>query len=162
MAQLDELFGRPALPYHGAFPKWDEVHHETLPLECSLEPGFINSFVNRRVRYQKDIHHNTRKKDFWKPPALTWHERRGDCEDYALAKRALWLHNGGREEDTLLLIIWDKLSRGWHATLLVHWEGRWLNLDIPKKRAFPVENFRGIYRPHLMMTATHKWWFGRR
>lgn len=161
---MQEINGRPMVPFGTPMPQWASVRDERLGIPVSRDPGFINQFANDHITYQRDEDHHFRKKDFWKPPAMTWEERRGDCEDYAIVKRAMWLDNGGRDEDTLILVVWDKITRSWHAVLLIKHGSTWLvldNLNPVGHKVLPVEEYRDVYRLHVAMNGRRTWVFGR-
>lgn len=76
----------------------------------------INKSVNKYIRY------TTENEDTWQLPFRTFQLKRGDCEDFALLKRALL--QGGPYE-TKLAVVRRKADNQAHAVLFVEvqWEG---------------------------------------
>jgi predicted transglutaminase-like cysteine proteinase len=90
--------------------------------------------------------------DRWSAPFETFATRRGDCEDYAIAKYAA-LHWAGIAEADLRLVIVDELVRGAdHALLAVRFNGHWLLLD--NRRLSLLED---VQMPEIVPLFTLDW-----
>lgn len=88
----------------------------------------VNSYVNGRVRFIDDrIQFGVA--DRWMAPTETLSRGRGDCEDYALAKRAMLRAAGVPDRDLYLVVLKDLSRRADHAVLVVRAAGRFLVLD---------------------------------
>lgn len=81
-------------------------------------PEQVNQFVNARVAYERD-----ESGDRWQSARETLASRRGDCEDYAIAKLALLRAAGWRPTHLRLVVTFD------HAVAAVLFEDEWLVLD---------------------------------
>lgn len=142
-------------PVQAAAPpnKWLEVKDERsgVALPCILSE--INQFVREKIRYSRELI------DEWSPPAETLERGHGDCEDFALLKRSLYLEAGGKEEDTCFLIVWDQIARLQHAVLLIN-EGGWKLLDAYNSLVLPIEKVRD-YTPQFAYMGECAWTYGR-
>ena len=77
----------------------------------------INQYVNRRVIYTRDTMRSDGVADYWKNAATTLAEKRGDCEDYSIAKMQL-LHAAGTPYDQMFMyVVKDLVARADHAFL---------------------------------------------
>lgn len=88
------------------------------------EPTFsllneVNRLVNRRTRYVPDIQLHGLN-EYW--VAADKMGDRGDCEDYALAKRNLLLAEGVDPKALRIAVCTDETG-GWHAVLTVDAHG---------------------------------------
>jgi predicted transglutaminase-like cysteine proteinase len=88
----------------------------------------VNGYVNARVRFVDDrVQFGV--PDRWLAPTETLARGRGDCEDFALAKRAMLRAAGVPEKDLYLVVLKDLSRRADHAVLVVRAAGRFLVLD---------------------------------
>lgn len=88
----------------------------------------VNGYVNGRVRFVDDrIQFGVA--DRWQVPGDTLARGRGDCEDFALAKRAMLRAAGVSDKDLYLVVLKDLSRRADHAVLVVRAAGRFLVLD---------------------------------
>jgi predicted transglutaminase-like cysteine proteinase len=88
----------------------------------------VNGYVNARVRFVDDrVQFGVA--DRWLAPSETLSRGRGDCEDFALAKRAMLRAAGVPEKDLYLVVLKDLSRRADHAVLVVRAAGRFLVLD---------------------------------
>ena len=83
----------------------------------------INNTVNTSVTYKTDLEQYN-KPEFWINDA----GRYGDCEDYALLKRAYLLEQGWDADKIHLACCWTELSE-YHCVLLVDTDNGWYVLD---------------------------------
>jgi predicted transglutaminase-like cysteine proteinase len=90
--------------------------------------GEINRAVNLAVAATSDAAQYG-VEDKWASPLMTFTSRRGDCEDYVLAKYAALRLIGFSEDDLRFVIVRLPQSGTDHAVLSVRHEGRWLILD---------------------------------
>lgn len=114
----------------------------------------ITNWTHNRVRYRPDV------LDEWSPPADTLARGYGDCEDFALLKRSLFLEAGGREEDAIFLLVTDLIARRDHALLLLLEKGEWLVLDSYSRHLLPVDQTHD-YAPRFAFQGDRGWTFGR-
>ncbi len=114
----------------------------------------VNAYVNARIRYADDAAVYG-VEDFWASPAKSL-GRRGDCEDYAIAKYESLRALGFAERDLRLVILKD-LRRGiGHAVLSVRLDGRLYILDNQKARPFLHETV-AYYAPVFSINREGRW-----
>ena len=82
----------------------------------------INSQVNASVTYKTDLEQYSTP-EFW-----TEAGKFGDCEDYALLKRACLLEQGWPVDKLNLCCCWDETNT-YHCGLLVETDNGWFVLD---------------------------------
>ena len=111
----------------------------------------VNSYVNARVRFVDDrVQFGTA--DRWMAPSETLTRGRGDCEDFALAKRAMLRAAGVPERDLYLVVLKDLSRRADHAVLVVRAAGRFLVLDNGTDRIVDSSDIQD-YKPMLTFAA---------
>ena len=111
----------------------------------------VNSYVNARVRFVDDrVQFGVA--DRWLAPAETLTRGRGDCEDFALAKRAMLRAAGVPEKDLYLVVLKDLSRRADHAVLVVRAAGRFLVLDNGTDRIVDSSDVQD-YKPMLTFAA---------
>jgi predicted transglutaminase-like cysteine proteinase len=129
----------------GAFAASLRDEHVLAKLEA------VNGYVNARVRFQDDrIQFGVA--DRWLAPSDTLARGRGDCEDFALAKRAMLRAAGVPEADLYLVVLKDLSRRADHAVLVVRAAGRFLVLDNGTDRIVDSADVAD-YRPMLTFAA---------
>ena len=120
----------------------------------------VNAYVNARVRFVDDsVQFGVG--DRWMAPAETLARGRGDCEDYALAKRAMLRAAGVADNDLYLVVVKDLTRRADHAVLVVRAAGRFLVLDNGTDRIVDSATVRD-YRPIFTFTAGRTFTHGYR
>lgn len=120
----------------------------------------VNSYVNARVRFVDDrIQFGVA--DRWLPASETLARGRGDCEDFALAKRAMLRAAGVQDKDLYLVVLKDLTRRADHAVLVVRASGRFLVLDNGTDRIVDSSDVQD-YKPVLTFTAGHSYTHGYR
>ena len=138
----------------GAFAASLRGHGAVAKLEA------VNAFVNARVRFVDDsVQFGVG--DRWMAPSETLGRGRGDCEDYAIAKRALLRAAGVADKDLYLVVLKDLTRRADHAVLVVRAAGRFLVLDNGTDRIVDSVDVRD-YRPILTFTAGRTFTHGYR
>jgi predicted transglutaminase-like cysteine proteinase len=111
----------------------------------------VNGYVNARVRFVDDrVQFGVA--DRWLAPADTLNRGRGDCEDFALAKRAMLRAAGVPERDLYLVVLNDLSRRADHAVLVVRADGRFLVLDNGTDRIVDSADVAD-YKPMLTFAA---------
>ena len=111
----------------------------------------VNSYVNGRVRFVDDrVQFGIA--DRWLAPSETLARGRGDCEDFALAKRAMLRAAGVPERDLYLVVLKDLSRRADHAVLVVRAAGRFLVLDNGTDRIVDSSDVQD-YKPVLTFAA---------
>ena len=111
----------------------------------------VNSYVNAHVRFVDDrVQFGTA--DRWLAPSETLARGRGDCEDFALAKRAMLRAAGVPENDLYLVVLKDLSRRADHAVLVVRAAGRFLVLDNGTDRIVDSSDVQD-YKPVLTFAA---------
>lgn len=120
----------------------------------------VNAYVNTRVRFVDDrVQFGI--SDRWLTPSETLARGRGDCEDYAIAKRAMLRAAGVADNDLYLVVLKDLTHRADHAVLVVRAAGRFLVLDNGTDRIVDSAMVRD-YRPILTFTAGRTFTHGYR
>jgi predicted transglutaminase-like cysteine proteinase len=120
----------------------------------------VNSYVNSRVRFVDDrIQYGVA--DRWMPASETLGRGRGDCEDFALAKRAMLRVAGVPDKDLYLVVLKDLSRRADHAVLVVRAAGRFLVLDNGTDRIVDSSDVQD-YKPVLTFTAGNAYTHGYR
>lgn len=120
----------------------------------------VNAYVNGRIRFVDDIV-QFRVADRWQSIGETMARGRGDCEDYALAKRAMLRAAGVSEQDLYLVVLKDLTRRADHSVLVVRANGRFLVLDNGTDRIVDSANVQD-YKPILTFTQGKVWTHGYR
>lgn len=144
-------------PAHAGVARWAASlngHPEAERIEL------INRFVNARIAFVDDQRQFGRA-DVWQSAGESLGRGRGDCEDYALAKRALLRAAGFSERDLYLVIVKDLVRRSDHAVLAVASGGRLLVLDNGTDRIIDAADITD-YRPIFTYTAGRRWTHGYR
>ncbi|MBA3667271.1 MAG: transglutaminase-like cysteine peptidase [Sphingomonas sp.] len=120
----------------------------------------VNAYVNARVRFVDDrVQFGTA--DRWLAASETLARGRGDCEDYAIAKRAMLRAAGFVDKDLYLVVLKDLTRRADHAVLVVRAAGRFLVLDNGTDRIVDSSSVQD-YRPVLTFTAGRTYTHGYR
>lgn len=120
----------------------------------------VNSYVNSRVRFVDDqVQFGVA--DRWMTASETLARGRGDCEDFALAKRAMLRAAGVPDKDLYLVVLKDLSRRADHAVLVVRAAGRFLVLDNGTSRIVDLSDVQD-YKPMLTFTAGSSYTHGYR
>ena len=120
----------------------------------------VNAYVNARIHFVDDrVQFGTG--DRWLPASESLARGRGDCEDYAIAKRAMLRAAGFADRDLYLVILKDLTRRADHAVLVVRVDGRLLVLDNGTDRIVD-SSMVSDYRPILTLTAGRTYTHGYR
>lgn len=82
----------------------------------------INSDVNASVTYKTDLEHCGKPEHWCLPTGF------GDCEDYALLKRAYLLEQGWDADKIHLACCWTEAGE-YHCVLLCKTDNGWFSLD---------------------------------
>jgi predicted transglutaminase-like cysteine proteinase len=95
-------------------PRWEAVKNDTVAWKKGLVPSpqGVNEWVNSILRYRSD------DGDYWQPPETTLKLGTGDCEDYALLKRALLIAGGWPKEGIAFMLVNDLVQRMGHAFVI--------------------------------------------
>lgn len=120
----------------------------------------VNSYVNARVRFVDDrVQFGVT--DRWMAASETLTRGRGDCEDFAIAKRAMLRAAGMADKDLYLVVLKDVSRRADHAVLVVRAAGRFLVLDNGTDRIVDSSDLFD-YKPVLTFTAGRTYTHGYR
>jgi predicted transglutaminase-like cysteine proteinase len=120
----------------------------------------VNGYVNARVRFVDDrVQFGVA--DRWMAASETLIRGRGDCEDFALAKRAMLRAAGVADKDLYLVVLKDLSRRADHAVLVVRADGRFLVLDNGTDRIVDSSDVQD-YKPVLTFTAGKAYTHGYR
>ena len=112
---------------HPGAKKWLQIREEARRRQGRDALSFVHLALNHSIRYASDFE-AFGVNDYWASP-LEVVEKRGDCEDYALAK-LLMLRSAGFDEAEMKIVALKELVSGeYHAILAVRSEGEWVFLD---------------------------------
>jgi predicted transglutaminase-like cysteine proteinase len=126
----------------------------SLPVDRRAEA--VNRYVNARVAFTDDLRQYHRA-DVWQSASDTLRRRRGDCEDYAIAKLQLLRAAGVAPSDLYLVIVKDLVRRADHAVLVVRIGEQMLLLDNATDRVTDATAYQD-YRPVLSYAAAGRAW----
>lgn len=147
------LPGWTGIKYSAVSPKWLAVKDERVQYNpaCSNMPS-THKWVRGNIQYKAEI----ALKDMWQKPSETLQCRSGDCEDICILERALLIAAGYLNSDIEMLIVWDLLTREYHALLFVkdHF------LDNRVQGVLHVSQFRD-YRPFMGYRGNQAFLYGR-
>jgi predicted transglutaminase-like cysteine proteinase len=90
--------------------------------------GVINRAINLAITPTSDLA-QWGVIDRWSTPLETFTTRRGDCEEYAIAKYVALEQAGVGDEDLRLIIVRDLVVSENHAIVAARWGGKWFILD---------------------------------
>ena len=97
---------------------WAQMLKSASGQSRAVQVQTINNWVNGHVRFTDD-RENRQSADRWSGATETLRSRRGDCEDYAIAKMKLLEAIGVERRDMYLVIVDDLVRRADHALLVV-------------------------------------------
>jgi predicted transglutaminase-like cysteine proteinase len=90
--------------------------------------GIINRAINLAIIPTSDVA-QWGVADRWSAPLETFTTRRGDCEDYAIAKYVALRAAGLAEADVKLVVVRNTAAGVDHAVVAVRLDGAWIILD---------------------------------
>lgn len=155
---LDRQWRRASLSHFNRKGAWTPLIDSSRSLSRSEQLQAVNKWVNARIRFVEDRDQYGRV-DYWAGGADSIRRGRGDCEDYALAKRELLQSLGFAADDIYLAVVKDLVRRADHAVLIVRSEGRFLVLDNNTDRLVDARANQD-YRPVFTYGATQSWTHG--
>lgn len=118
----------------------------------------VNKWVNARVRFTNDSIEK-RGADHWAGASETLRSRRGDCEDYAIAKMKLLEAVGVGRDEMFLVVVDDLVRRADHALLVVRHGENMLVLDNGTDELLDTRDVAD-YRPIFSYGYTGTWIHG--
>lgn len=140
------------LPVTAIDSRWEAVRQEVVNPPLAIEsPADVDAWVNSHIAYRED------SDDEWAAPSLTLKRGFGDCEDFAILKRAILRAKGVPNREILFLIVRDTITRRDHAVLI--YKGR--VLDSVNSLSLPESEERD-YTPMTGWTGPQRWIFGRK
>jgi predicted transglutaminase-like cysteine proteinase len=113
----------------------------------------VNEYLNQ-FRYVTDFD-NWGIADFWETP-LEFLERRGDCEDYAIAKYVTLKKLGIDPDSMRIVALNDTNLKTGHAVLMLKYSDQTYILDNQSRGVIPEENIRH-YQAVYSINERH-WW----
>jgi len=115
----------------------------------------VNEWVNNTITYEYDAYDN------WQNPSDTILKSTGDCEDYALLKRALLIERGFNDNELMMVVGFDMIIRQEHAILLVLYDKEWWVLD-NRTNALTQDDIYTDFNPIKGYSASNSWIFGEK
>jgi predicted transglutaminase-like cysteine proteinase len=88
--------------------------------------GLVNRAIKEKITPTSDLAQYGQR-DYWASPLETLRSRKGDCEDFAILKYAIFLKAKVPQEDLRLLIVDDRGED--HMVLVVRLDNKWIVLD---------------------------------
>ena len=126
-------------------------------LAVPAKAEFVNSALNRRIRYRFDAHPSG---DQWATAGETLSRGAGDCEDYVIAKMHALRALGVPARDLYMTIGHDASAGIAHAVLLVRAGSQLLVLDNRSDRMVPEAAYRHFYPIISFSAAGDSWLHG--
>lgn len=114
----------------------------------SMQIGIVNRDINLAIKFVPDIEQYG-VSDYWASPTESLSRGAGDCEDYAIAKFAVFRLLGVTSERLRLVIVRDHRSHQPHAILAVSDHKGWRLLD-NRTMAIPRAEDVSHYQPLFM------------
>ncbi len=136
--------------------RWLTVKDQGLPGVRVDAPGRFSKaqrLVNKRLEYRSET------VDRWDRPSVAWQAQAGDCEEFALCKRAVLLNSGIPDDDLFFVLVNDLIQRRPHALLIARQGALSYILDI-QGDIYRVETARD-FMPIMCFTGTGAWIYGR-
>jgi predicted transglutaminase-like cysteine proteinase len=134
-----------------AFPRSHDRNREALLRQ-------VNQWVNDRIQFTDDLR-LAGQADRWASAAESLQRRRGDCEDYALAKMQLLDALGFESDRMYLVLVRDLVRRADHAVLVIQLDDRFVVLDNMTDEVIDSADIRD-YRPVISYSAAGRWVHG--
>ena len=103
--------------------------------------GVINRAINLAIIPTSDLV-QWGVVDRWSAPLETFTTRRGDCEDYAIAKYVALQAAGVAPEDIELVVVRNTDTSENHAVVAVRLDGTWVILDNRRLALVPAREIR--------------------
>ncbi len=116
--------------------------------------GFFNSISSQQ---DKDFYG---KKEYWATPEEFMRNKRGDCEDYAIAKYFALQYFTWPKKDLWLVFLHDKVNIGGHAILVAQLETKTFvldNLSQPNYLLIPAAQYQKQVDPFAMANHQGLW-----
>jgi predicted transglutaminase-like cysteine proteinase len=135
---------------------WQDLIERLRGEDRMVQLKAVNSFFNAS-RYMVDSK-NWGKEDYWETP-YEFLKRKGDCEDYAIAKFMALKALGVPKEDMRVLALRDLNLGVGHAVLIVYEGDTPLLLDNQIKTIVPANSVKH-YQPVYSINETG-WWLHR-
>lgn len=146
---------RARLPAEGP---WSELIAEARGLPPKEQLERITAWVNGRVHYTGD------SDEHWATAEETLDRRRGDCEDFAIAKLQLLRLAGFPSRDLYFVFLFDQLTRGDergnHGFLVARVDGRYYLLDNRTDLVTDDSSPHLAYRPSISYSSEGAWVHG--
>jgi predicted transglutaminase-like cysteine proteinase len=155
-------FASVALPVHRLDARWLAVKDDRADFGPGLEgmglaeaARTVDRWVNANIEYLPEA------VDVWSPPNDTLQAGHGDCEDFAILKRALLLGAGFSDEALFLCLVMVP-GLGAHAVLLVRTDDGMRVLDSLNSFSLPdTDPAIADYEPMLAYQGERAWVYGR-
>lgn len=148
------LCGLKPFPINRLDRRWILAKDGDIDIPISAPGRFtkVNELVNQRVAYMRE------PVDRWASPQETWRQKKGDCEDFAILKRAILKASGIPDEDLFFMLAFDAARREQHSFLIARQGPKAYILDVPVGLVtmYPVEKATD-FRPWVAFTGSNAW-----
>lgn len=119
----------------------------------------INRLVNNSLFYL-DEDFSASGTDEWQTFRQSVRRGSGDCEDFAIVKRALLKKSGIKEETMFITVLKDNRQNRYHAVLTVVVEGQYFVLDVQNDMVW-TDFMYPNYQPLYSLSASKSWIHGK-
>lgn len=154
-----DLCGFTAIPAGRTDSRWLDVKDLRLDVKVTAPGRFskAHNLVNRHLIYTSEA------VDRWQSPTVAWAFEHGDCEEFALCKRAILLASGIPDEDLFFVLVNDLQRRAVHAVLIARQGDKSYLLDVPGGLVtmYPVERAKEFH-PYVAFSGGGSWLYGER
>lgn len=151
MNRAPNIFNSVAMSTQHVDKRWLDVKDKSIVFQkdYGVTPHSVDSYVNKIVFYQKD------RADDWSWPQDTLRCGYGDCEDFALLKRAILLHTFV-EDKIYFSLVRDLVTKQDHAILVFDNDNEFLILDSFNSLTLPDTKVKD-YDPIMTFSGTKCW-----
>jgi predicted transglutaminase-like cysteine proteinase len=98
---------------------WRALIQKIEPLTDSKKLAAVNDFFNARIRWVEDID-NWGENDYWATPLETMARRKGDCEDFSIAKFVTLLLAGVEMDKLRITYVKAQTGGSYSKTFVAH------------------------------------------
>ncbi len=99
--------------------EWRKMIDDIKPLTDEQKLIKVNDFFNGRIRWVEDME-NWGEKDYWATPLETMSRRKGDCEDFSIAKFTTLLLAGVEMDKLRITYVKAQMGGAYSKTFVAH------------------------------------------
>jgi predicted transglutaminase-like cysteine proteinase len=149
--KVPNIFNSVATQIQHIDKRWLEVKDKSIVFqkEYGTSPQQVDQYINKIITYRPDVI------DDWSWPQDTLRSGHGDCEDFALLKRAILLHTFS-EDQIYFALVRDLVSKQDHAILVFDTGTEFLILDNFNSLTLPDTQVKD-YDPIMTFSGNKCW-----